>query len=218
LKQVTESLEASRYDFVARDIKHTLEKTLTLGLPLDQIENADDILARQALLDPAITRIETFAADGTVLSATISVDRRFAEHLLQGGSAEGNSSGPAPPQTFNSRPIVNDFGQAVGGVVVHRSQALAQARNEAILRTLMVAATGATLAGVCIVALGSSRLSRDVRDRLRATAAALRAALRGARLESADGSELANAAAGALAKLDTVEAEVDAALTRENSA
>jgi len=211
--QVTETLEASRYDFVTHDIKNAFEQNLTLGLPLEQIANGRALLERQAALDPGITRIETFGADGRVLYSTARREDDWARRLLAGETA--SSGGTALTETFSSRAIVNDFGQTVGGVVVYRSQAEAKAREAAILRTLMVAVTGATLAGVCIVALGASRLCRDVRERLLATAAALQAAARGTRPAGGPGDLLATAAADAMAEIDTVESELDRLLATE---
>lgn len=231
--QVTETLEASRYDFLTRDIKHAFEQNLTLGLPLEQIANARAILERQAALDPSITRIEVFAADGRVLHGTGRLDAAWTAALLKGDAGDGSVGGRAPTETFNSRALVNDFGQTVGGVVVYRSTAPALARKRAILQTLMVAVIGATIAGVCITVLGATRLSRDVRERLRATATALRATLQTSRPESGQssrpasgqssrpargqgsrpaaeqGAGLAAAAALAMAEIDALEAEID---------
>ncbi len=203
--QVMESLEDSRYGFVTRDITTAFEQTLNLGLPLEQIDNATAILERQARLDPAITRIEVFDADGMVLYTTAGRARDWTRGQLEipGGS------GPAPTEKFTSRPIVNDFGQAVGGVVVYRSTRQAEARDEAIRETLMLAVTGATLAGVCIVILGATRLLRDVRRRLIEAADALHAALRGVLPTTGRATALAAAAAEALGEIDAVEAEVD---------
>jgi hypothetical protein len=203
--QVMDGLEDSRYGFVTRDITSAFEQTLNLGLPLDQIDNADAILERQAGLDPAITRIEVFAADGAVLYTTVGGARDLTRSQLEGR----DDSGPAPTEKFTSRPIVNDFGQAVGGVVVYRSTLQAAARDEALRETLMLAVTAATLAGICIVLLGATRLLRDVRRRLLDAAEALRAAMRGALPAKGQGTALAAAAAEALAEIDAVEAELD---------
>lgn len=212
--QVTETLEASRFDFVARDIVHAFEQNLTLGLPLEQIANGRAILDRQADLDPAITRIETFDAEGTVLYSTLRLDGSWARSVLETAGAEGSAGGPAPAETFNGRAIVNDFGQAVGGVAVYRSTAAAHARQQAIVETLMIAVAGATVAGVCITVLGATRLSRDVRERLLSTASALRAALGGTPPRQGHGTALALAAAEAMAEIDTVDAEIDAEINR----
>jgi hypothetical protein len=118
-------------------------------------------------------------------------------------------SGAAPSEKYTSRPIVNDFGQTVGGVIVYRSTRLAESRDRAIRETLMLAVTGATLAGVCIVLLGATRLLRDVRQRLLDAAVTLRAALRGALPSSGQTTALAAAAAEALGEIDRVEAELD---------
>jgi hypothetical protein len=203
--QVMDGLEDSRYGFVTRDITSAFEQTLNLGLPLDQIDNADAILERQAGLDPAITRIEVFAADGAVLYTTVGGARDLTRSQLEGR----DDSGPAPTEKFTSRPIVNDFGQVVGGVVVYRSTLQAAARDEALRETLMLAVTAATLAGICIVLLGATRLLRDVRRRLLDAAEALRAAMRGALPAKGQGTALAAAAAEALAEIDAVEAELD---------
>jgi hypothetical protein len=203
--QVMEGLENSRYGFLTRDITTAFEANLGLGLPLEQIENATAILERQAALDPAITRIEVFGSDGQVLYSTVGSSRGWvAEHLEATGG-----SGPAPGENLTSRPIVNDFGQPVGTVVLYRSSRLAEARDAEIRETLLQAVTAAMLAGVLIVILGASRLLRDVRRRLREAAAALHAAMRGGSPASSRETALAAAAAEALAEIDAVEAELD---------
>jgi hypothetical protein len=214
-RQVTETLEASRFDFIARDIVHAFEQNLTLGLPLEQIANGQAILARQADLDPAITRIEIFDADGTVLYSALRLDENWARSLLASAGPEGSTGGPAPAETFSGRAIVNDFGQAVGGVTVYRSTAAALAREQAIMETLMIAVAGATLAGVGIVVLGATRLSRDVRERLLSTATALRSALGGTPPRQGHGLALALAAAEAMAEIDLVDAEISARIDAE---
>ena len=203
--QVMETLEDSRYGFVTRDITNAFEQTLNLGLPLDQIDNATAILERQAALDPAITRIEVFDADGSVLYATAGPARDWTRSQVEAPAG----SGAAPSEKYSSRPIVNDFGQTVGGVIVYRSTRLAESRDQAIRETLMLAVTGATLAGVCIVLLGATRLLRDVRQRLLDAAVTLRAALRGALPAGGQTTALAAAAAEALGEIDRVEAELD---------
>lgn len=209
--QVMESLENSRYGFVTRDITTAFEQTLNLGLPLDQIDNATAILERQARLDPAITRIEVFDANGAVLYSTAGRARDWTRDQLE----TPGGSGPAPTEQFTSRPIVNDFGQTVGGAVVYRSTRQAEARDAAIRETLMLAVTGATLAGVCIVILGATRLLRDVRRRLIEAADALRAALQGAPPAAGRETALAAAAAEALGEIDEVDAELDWYLDHE---
>jgi hypothetical protein len=204
-RQVTESLEDSRYGFVTRDISTAFEQTLNLGLPLEQIENGTAILQRQSALDPAITRIEVFDAAGEVLYATAGHARSRTAVRLEPMSG----SGPAPAEKLTSRPIVNDFGQAVGSVVVYRSTHESEARDQGIRETLMLAVTGATLAGVCIVILGATRLLRDVRRRLLDTTEALKAALRGVLPTTAREKALAAAAAEALAEIDELEAVLD---------
>jgi len=202
--QVMEGLEDSRYGFVTRDIGATFEQNLNLGLPLDQIDNARAILERQAELDPAITRIEVFDAEGSVLYTTAGRAR-----VRDRAGPISIDSGPAPSERFTSRPIVNDFGQTVGGVAVFWSTDPAEARDAEIRETLMLGVTSATLAGVCIVLLGATRLLRDIRRRLLQTAESLHATLRGVLPRRGRESALAAAAAEALAEIDAVEAEID---------
>ena len=211
--QVMEGLEDSRYGFVTRDIKSTFEQNLNLGLPIDQIENARAILDRQMVLDPAITRIEVFDADGAVLYTTARLEPSWTAGQL----AAAGRSGSAAPENYTSRPIINDFGQVVAGVVVYRSTALAQTRDQAILETLMLAVVGATAAGILITILGASHLLRGVRRHLLDAARALRVALQGAKSASFTPTPLTIAAAQAMAEIDAVEAEVDRHMAAEAS-
>lgn len=205
-QQVMEEFEETRYSFVARDIANVLEQSMTLGLPLDQIDSAQQLIETQLDLDPGITSIVLFDVDGEVLFQTSRLPPGRATSVLFESEDEGVLIG----ESFSSTRIVNSFGQAVGGVVVRHSAVVRAQRNETILQVMSVAALGAAVVGIIVLWLGSSQLLRPLRRRLAEATAALKKAAEGDPAPSADRSGFESLASGVLHDLRQAEREVDA--------
>jgi hypothetical protein len=65
-----EELLRSRFAFLLRDMRNTLETGIDLGLPLRNLDNVQELIRIQAARDPDILSIEIFDAQGTVLFST----------------------------------------------------------------------------------------------------------------------------------------------------
>lgn len=74
-----EELLRSRFAFLLRDMRNTLETGIDLGLPLRGLDNAQELIRDQAARDPDILSIEIFDAQGTVLYST---DTSFVGDLV----------------------------------------------------------------------------------------------------------------------------------------
>lgn len=174
-QQIIQAQEENRYAFVTRDVAHVFEQSLNLGLPIDQIENAEETLERQLAVDTSISGIAVFDPAGRVLYQ--------ASHLAPGWVTAALDSDRTTRGTklerFTSRPIFNAFGQLVGGVVVRHTDDARVRRNQTILEVMSLTVLGAAAIGVVIVWFGSSRLLAPFRTRLLAMVALLRQAARG---------------------------------------
>jgi len=203
-QQIIEGFEESRYSFVARDIEGALEQNLNLGLPLDQIDNAQELIERQLGLDPDLTSITIFDPDGAVLYQASRLPQGDAQALL-GDGAKANG---VRDERFVSSPIANDFGQVVGGVIVRYSGTSADRREERVLHTMAIATIGAAIAGGIILWLGASRLLAPLRRRLAETTALLQRARDGHQQATAE-SRFEALAGQALHDLRQVEQDLD---------
>ncbi|MEM7442341.1 MAG: hypothetical protein AAF414_03305 [Pseudomonadota bacterium] len=206
-QQVMEEFEESRYSFVARDIANVLEQSLNLGLPLDQIDNAQQAIERQLVLDPGIASIVLFDVEGDVLFQASRLPEERTRSILVGDQWTGDLDG----EFFTSTQIENNFGQVVGGILVRHSAIVRAQRNETIIRVLSVAALGAAAVGILIVWFGSSQLLKPLRRRLAKTTRILDKIGRANALAAGEGSRFETLANSVLSDLRQAEREVDAA-------
>lgn len=160
--QVTESLDNSRYAFLAQDLKATLEASLDLGLSLEQIENAQEVVERQRARYPEILAISVFDDRGRVLYNS----GRARPDLLERLGREPSVSGVIDGDRIAATSLVNPFGAAVGGVEIRVSARSAEQRNETMLASLGSAVLSAAAIGTAAVALIAVVLLHGVRRRL----------------------------------------------------
>lgn len=160
--EVTDALDESRYAFLAADLKSTLESSLDLGLPLNQIENAQEVVDRQRERYPEILAVEVFDSAGTVLYAS----GRARPDLLSALGREDIVSASLDGDRVAATRLVNPFGEAVGGVAIRVSAADAQARERAMLASLGTAVVTAAALGVAAAAAVAVLLLGGVRRRL----------------------------------------------------
>jgi len=203
-QQIIEGFEESRYSFVARDIEGALEQNLGLGLPLDQIDNAQELIERQLGLDADLTSIAIFDPDGAILYQASRLPQGEVQALL-GERAKANG---IRDERFVSSPIANDFGQVVGGVIVRYSGTSANRREQRVLQTMAIATVGAVIAGGIILWFGAGRLLAPLRRRLAETTALLQRAGDGHQPASAE-SRFEALAGQALHDLRQVEHDLD---------
>lgn len=160
--QVTETLDGTRYAFLAGDLKATLEASLNLGLPLDQIENAQEIVDRQRARYPELLAIEVFDETGTVLYASA----RARPDLMDALSERAAVSVPLDGDRIAATRLVNPFGATVGGVSIRVSSADAARRDQTMLASLGTAVLSAAAVGTAAVAAMAALLLNGVRRRL----------------------------------------------------
>lgn len=208
-QQIIEGFEESRYSFVARDIEGVLEQNLNLGLPLDQIDNAQELIERQLGLDSDLTSIAIFDPAGGILYQASRLPQGSVQALL------ADKASGIRDERFVSSPVANDFGQVVGGVMVRYSGTSAARREERILRAMAIATIGAAVAGGLILWLGASWLLAPLRHRLAETTVLLRQA-RGDRQQAQGASPFETLAGQALRELRQVEQDLDGLRARDS--
>lgn len=160
--QVTEALDDSRYAFLAQDVKATLEASLDLGLPLEQIQNAQEVVERQRARYPEILAISVFDEQGRVLYTS----GRTRPDLLARLQQEQSVSGVLDGDRIAATTLVNPFGAAVGGVAIRVSAQSAERRNDTMVASLGSAVLSAAAIGTAAVALIALVLLHGVRRRL----------------------------------------------------
>lgn len=201
--QVTDRLDESRYAFLAADLRATLEASLDLGLPLEQVENAQDIIDRQRHRDPEILSIEVFDAAGTVLYSSA----RARPDLMAALNEATFVSVPLNGDLIAATRLVNPFGATVGGVAIRVSAASAAARDQTMLASLGTAVLTAAAIGTAAVAVVAMLLLAGVQRRLQIQRRII-ASLSGAdepRTAAAPATAFEHVAAEALGELRDVE-------------
>ena len=125
-------LRATRALYLAHTLKEPLEAEISLGLPLDQLPRAQDLLEHEQARSDALS-IELFDPRGRVVFGT---DRAFlgdlvAESWLNRAAAAGTQPWFAldPDADVVGLPLVNGFGGVIGQIAI-RSRPLALGRDE----------------------------------------------------------------------------------------
>lgn len=206
--QVTETLDHSRYAFLAQDLKATLEASLDLGLPLEQIQNAQEVVERQRARYPEILAITVFDEQGRVLYNSGRTRPDLLERLRQEPAVAAVVAGDRVAATS----LVNPFGAPVGGVEIRVSAQSAERRNETMLASLGSAVLSAAALGTAAVGLIAIVLLHGVRRRLQSQARVIASIGLSETQDAAAGSgRFHDEASRALAELRDVERLVDTA-------
>jgi len=182
-------LADARYRFVAGRIQASVENGLTLGLPLEDLRQTSEILARTAARDHDIAAVLVFDDRGIVRYGTDP--RRIGEPAPE--SAWLPADPAAPVQTLEDggalvlAPLVNSYGSVAGGLAVRYGQVGQTVRTEhtvavvgGAMLLLVAAATAVAVlaAGVCLS--GQRRRLDELAARLTALAARPESTLSGA--------------------------------------
>jgi hypothetical protein len=152
LVRAQSELAEARYRFVAGQLRDAVESGLTLGLPLEDLRQTGEILARAAARDPDIAVVLVFGADGTVRYATdpglIGEPVPDAWRLPEAAPARSLDDGQ--PGAVVAAPLVNSYGDLAGGLALRHGRLSEAVRTE---RTLaVVGGTALLLAAVAGVA------------------------------------------------------------------
>ncbi len=200
--QVTESLDNSRYAFLAQDLKLSLEASLNLGLPLQLIQSGQEIVERQRARYPEILSITVFDEAGHVLYNSSRAHPELLARLVR----EPNVSDQIQGERIAATTLVNPFGAVVGGVEIRVSAQSAERRNELMLASLGNTVLSVAVIGTLAVALIAAVLLRGVRRRLQVQAHAIAAIGDGGALPlDASGGAFHQAANRALGELQDLE-------------
>lgn len=149
----------ARYRFVAGQIRNTLEQGLTLGLPLADLRQTTEILARTAARDPDIASIIVFDGDGRVRFATDP--RRVGEAAEEAAALPGQPG--APPVTVEDPeagtlalvPLANAYGDRGGGLAVRYGLVGETVRIEHTVAVVAGTALGLAVAGIALLLLAA---------------------------------------------------------------
>lgn len=120
-------LAQSRFGFVVFDVKSTVENSLNLGLPLIALRNTQAVIERETAQDDQILSMEVYDDTGETLFSTNrggignKVPGRWLRQAGESGSAGWNLIDDEA--IVVGAPLVNNFGQVVGGIALRYSRA-----------------------------------------------------------------------------------------------
>lgn len=178
LDRLRASAEEANTDFVLTQLRQSIEASVSLGLPLQDIRVAQDLIERARAAHREILAIEVYSVSGVAvfntdrgaLGEAISQTWREAMHRSQGRWRVEEVGA-----LVIGEPILNDFGQPVGGIAVTVSLAERGAHASEVRASLVPTAVAAALvAGLVVGGLSYAGLQWVGRD-FRAVTAALQA-------------------------------------------
>ncbi len=124
------AIKASHYGFAVDEIAQAITARTDLGLRLETISEIPQLFGRIQAAEPDIDRLLVFDEDGRVLFSTDQTDlgAEVARRHLGGRRVEADERALTV-----SSPLINNFGKAVGGVLLesgarHREPLLERAR------------------------------------------------------------------------------------------
>ncbi len=136
-------LVQSRFVVVGLDIKHAIEGSVNLGIPLSQAENSQEILTRVKAGDEQILSVEVFEISGTTGKRIFGTD---AASIGKNVPVDWVKSAERPDATswqFDEDDaygvgiaLINNFNKRIGGVVLRYSRAYQLGKIDAMFQTL----------------------------------------------------------------------------------
>jgi len=175
-------LLVSRFALVANELRAEIEASLDLGLPLGELDNVQQLLAKRRSTDDQIVGITIFDGKGAIVFDTDrrSTGTRVAAGWLGGpevAAIQAQAARTVEPFTVGT-PLVNSFGKLTGGIIIRYSSDYLHAKLDSMLLRLgevmgLVLALSAcvALAGVLVLterlAYVYTRLETSVRVMLR---------------------------------------------------
>jgi sensor histidine kinase regulating citrate/malate metabolism len=157
-RRVLRNQEDLVYLFVAHDLAGAIEDSMNLGLPLAALQTTEQMIERRRMAERGTLGITVYDSKGMVLFDT---DRYRVGSQLPGswaggpGAAEWRSDQPGA--YLVGVPIINNFDQFAGGVIVRYDPVALEARMNAILLDMTRAAL-LMLAVTAAVAIAASIL------------------------------------------------------------
>lgn len=117
-------LEASRYQFITRDIVTTVENEMDLGVDLHRLTNATQVLERAAARDRGIRAVVIFNTAGQPLfeTGTLSlgetVPAAWAAQVAERGASSKTFQDTLSETLVVGHQLINNLGSPVGGVAL----------------------------------------------------------------------------------------------------
>ena len=160
----------SRFTFLLRDMRHTLETGMDLGLPLRELDNVPELIGGNAARNPEVLSIEIFDPSGTVLFST---DSSFVGDLVATSWLDRWQKSTEPLWSTREHDadtlgitLQNNLGQTVGAIALRYDRRL---EDGLLYRMgLQLAGVGVVVVAVAtfLVGLGSYLLLRPMRKQL----------------------------------------------------
>lgn len=178
LDRLRASAEEANTDFVLTQLRQSIEASVSLGLPLQDIRVAQDLIERARAAHREILAIEVYSVSGVAVFNTDrgalgeAISETWREAIDRSG---GRWRAEEVGALVIGEPVLNDFGEPVGGIAVTVSLAERDAHASEVRATLVPTGLVASLvAGAIVGGLGYAVLWWAGRD-FRAVAAALQA-------------------------------------------
>lgn len=136
-------LVQSRFVVVGLDLKNAVEGSVSLGIPLSQTENIQELLNRVKLSDKQILTAEVFGITGDNGVRLFGTDKSEIGRAVPTAWMRGAERSDSDTFQFDEDaafgvgfPIINSFNKPVGGIVLRYSRAYQQTKIEAMFKTL----------------------------------------------------------------------------------
>lgn len=175
-RSLFEEIESSRFEVIALDMKSTLERSLALGLQLEQMENIGPLVDRTLNQHPTLLSLEIVNAQREVLyrgGRVVTQDDNRPVHLTHIFQTRVGAPPVRDPQTLSGDlafglviPLVNSFDQPTGAIVLYYSRLAGDTAAADVLRRMMTTAFLALALGglvaVLVVGLQFRPMTRSV--------------------------------------------------------
>jgi len=136
-------LVQSRFVVVGLDIKHAIEGSVNLGIPLSQTENTQEILNRVKAGDAQILSVEVFeiaGAKGNRIFGTnaAGIGQEVPDDWVKSAERTDSSNWQFDEdEAFGvGIALINNFNKSIGGVVLRYSRAYQQGKIDAMFQAL----------------------------------------------------------------------------------
>lgn len=160
----------SRFTFLLRDMRNTLETGMDLGLPLRELDNVPELIGRNAARNPEVLSIEIFDPSGTVLFST---DSSFVGDLVATSWLDRWQKSTDPIWSTRERDadtlgitLQNNLGQTAGAIALRYDRRLEDSLLDRM--ALQLAGIGVIVVALAtfLVGLASYLLLRPMRRQL----------------------------------------------------
>ena len=175
-QNLLEDYSAGIYQFVVSDLRSTVESGIDLGLPLNVLTNIQTVIDRRNAQDKAILRIAVFNESGRIIFDTdrSKIGEATPPAWRPGHAGAGGWRFSRGGEWIARAPIVNNFEQEVGGIVLRYDPDVVGRKTTSILVAMTSEAVVVNGIGSLLAILGVwllvKRTRRALADSVRAIA------------------------------------------------